>query len=127
MNDDYTERRQHVRIYFWPEEEVRGILVREGGEEKIEVPVLNLSEGGICFVLNKNSEVVAGNRFTLSCLQDKVGVLLKSEVSMQITWTLQHDVLEAQTVGCEFLGMSEGAKSCLSSIITQKIAASRNG
>lgn len=127
MSTTNSEQRTSARLYFSPDELVEATFSRSGNLSRTNTAtVLNISEGGLCFTFNKSNIFYKGDRFTLLKLEDKLGPLFKGRVEMEVRWTIQHQDLSEQSVGCVFLAGPKNLQSCLASLISQKMTSGHN-
>ena len=108
MANNGAEHRRYERVYFSREQEVTGVLARSGaGADGLQVKILNLSEGGLFFIVKKNTAgaIRAGDRVTLQGLRCPDPLHIAQELSLEIKWISDDALLENIGYGCEFVDL----------------------
>ena len=112
MQDDngFTERRQYNRVVFSAGDNVLGEFDLPGiFDEVISVKILDLSAGGLRFVLPRDAsgDIDVGYNLFLQKIIGMSRLEFVSRMELEVRWILDNPAFENVMIGCEFLSVSE--------------------
>ena len=105
MKTDFHEKRKHARVYFSPEDRVRGIFVFPDFEQvSFAAPVLDLSLGGLHFVVKREelNALEEGSRLMLVELSFAGDLVCEEAVELTVRRVFDHPMVSNVSLGCEF-------------------------
>ncbi|MBF0102715.1 MAG: PilZ domain-containing protein [Desulfobacterales bacterium] len=103
---DLADKRRYIRIFFPVDLTIRGtITIPENLDSKLDVRIMNLSEGGIGFTLNKNAyrKIYRGENLTLNEVSGYEPIHFLNNIELIIRWVLDEKDLEHYGLGGEFV------------------------
>lgn len=106
----FTERRQYNRVVFSASDNVLGEFDLPGiSDEVILVKILDLSAGGLRFVLPRDAcgDIDAGYNLFLQTIIGMSRLEFVSRMELEVRWILDNPAFENVMIGCEFLSVSE--------------------
>ena len=115
------ENRRYRRIYFPREQAVTGVLARPGsGVGDLPVKILNLSEGGLFFTVNKTrlGALRTGETVTLQALRGPDPLDIAQDVALEIKWISDNALLENIGLGCEFVDLPHAQQQLIRDLVT---------
>jgi c-di-GMP-binding flagellar brake protein YcgR len=117
-----TERRRYIRIYFDNLTELQGkVAISTKEDQYLNVPILDLSLGGVHFTIEEPQQFLVGDRLTLVSLQHRDGLHLEEKIAMEIRWVFIHPDFRRTYVGCMFTGLSDQSQQALTHLIESKL------
>ena len=125
MEDDGINRRRLKRIYFPQAHVVEGTLILSGtGKNDLRVKILNLSEGGLFFIHEKegvDTFFQEGDTLHLKDIKGPDPLNLRREVAMEVKWVSGDDLMENIGYGCEFIDLPIVEKYIIRDVVTSYI------
>lgn len=122
MNEEIKERRRYKRFYFSVEDGLVGVF-RAGKKQNISASIMNLSAGGLYFVLEKNvtKKINVGQRVLLREVlgDERLGFL--RDIEMEIRWMAETKDLKHKGYGCEFLNVTTEDRKKISEFVDFEI------
>jgi len=120
VSENPADRRRFKRAIFTIEDNVVGILSIPGVHEKaFSTNILNISEGGLQFTLDKENKnkIRAGDRVVV--LQIKAPTTLKflMNIDAEIKWVLSNELLDDAGAGCQFINVSPTSREQISGFV----------
>ncbi|MBN1255387.1 MAG: PilZ domain-containing protein [Deltaproteobacteria bacterium] len=110
MVDEEKERRRFQRIFFSLKDEIIGIFSFPDLQRGVlAAHIINVSEGGMGLVLNKEEKnrIKKGDQLTLAQVRGIKGLESLRHVEVEIKWILDNPSLELIGFGCEFVNFTE--------------------
>lgn len=118
---DYTEQRQHVRVYFEGLDELQCRFAREpAGAGAHGAAVHDLSLGGLHLSLEQDGGFAVGARLSLLRLIYRSGQVCETPVSMKIRWIFARPGFSRLYMGCQFLDLSAPVRAWITALATAK-------
>jgi len=108
-----VEKRRFSRVFFSIKDEVLGLFTHSDSEkEMITANIVNLSEGGLHFVLgrNKNKKFIGGDRLVFSEIKAKKTLEFVADIEVEIKWVLDDQYLKHVGFGCEFVNIPDAKR-----------------
>lgn len=118
MSSDSLEKRRHKRVLFSIQERITGSIEKVGepvGKWCRAVPILNLSKGGIGFILERGMDIPiqTGTQLKLTdmWIEKKsahhldLRALSDADITMVVRWVLDNSYLQHLGFGCEFVNL----------------------
>ena len=108
---DGSERRQFRRVAIPADDGIVGFISspRLIADDSIAVNIIDLSAGGLHFILPRGSfkEISTDDHLTLKEIKGTKNLDFISNVELEIKWIADHQSLKHIGLGCEFLNISE--------------------
>jgi hypothetical protein len=118
---DYSERRQHVRVYFDGLDELRCRFAREATAPAIHAAAVHdLSLGGLHLSLEEDGGFAVGGHLTLLALSYRTGQVCDMRVDMVIRWIFARPGFSRIYLGCQFLDLADPARAWMTALVTAK-------
>jgi c-di-GMP-binding flagellar brake protein YcgR len=134
MVEAEKERRRFQRIFFSLEDGIQGTFTFSDLHKGIFTAyILNLSEGGVGFVLNKKEDkkIEKGNGVILTQIRGIRGLEPRMNIEAEVRWILDKPALEFLGFGCEFLRvpapLQAQIRACIDSLCSGKIGSRPEG
>jgi c-di-GMP-binding flagellar brake protein YcgR len=111
------ERRSVIEI------KIDGIFYFKGGnQELITARIINISEGGLSFVLKKdeNKEAVEGKHLILKEIKGAETLQSITDLELEIKWIVVPPSFDNFGIGCEFINASEKVRAQLRQFVHSK-------
>ncbi len=110
---DYSERRQHVRVYFdGLPDELRCRFAREATAPAVHAAAVHdLSLGGLHLSLEEDGGFAVGGHLTLLALVYRTGQVCEMRVDMVIRWIFARPGFSRIYLGCQFLDLPDPARA----------------
>lgn len=104
-----AEKRRFERYVFHNEERIVVFLALDNGSDAVEAKILNISQGGLGLVMEKNRD--PGLKEEAILFLKEVGGNgrisgLKGH-SIKVKWILDYEPLDNLAIGCEFLNLND--------------------
>lgn len=108
MDKKDFDKRQFVRVYFPMEMIVEGVVTLPGTQQDSITRVLNLSQNGLCFVLDNNNarNVKVSDSVRLKELTGLEPFALSREIDVEVKWFLDHESFDHVMFGGEFTDLT---------------------
>ncbi len=109
MRKNNINKRRFERVFFSKKQVVEGRIILSDANKNITVRVLNISEGGLHFTWKNQSSCTLeiNDQVTLKSLTSLESFCLPPNITLEIKWVLDHEVLEFTGYGCEFKGLTD--------------------
>jgi predicted RNA binding protein with dsRBD fold (UPF0201 family) len=128
MNTQGHERRKFVRIFFQSDEKVMSTVVFPNEDnKKVTAGVLNLSEEGVCLVLerrflkeNKTVKIYKGDRLLLNDIVGITPEIKISEQELKVKWVIDNLYFNHMEIGCHMLNVSERVRDGIQQVISSR-------
>lgn len=122
MEEDFAERRRHIRVYFESMEETscrfspveRAINLWSGS-------VLDLSLGGLHLSVKESAGLAIGDPLILSSLSHRTGPVCDEPIPMEVRWVFAQPEFSRLYVGCRFLFLPEKSRCHIANLISVKL------
>jgi c-di-GMP-binding flagellar brake protein YcgR len=124
MKSEKGLRRYH-RVYFEPQNNISASLsVPEKDTERVSVPVLNLSAGGIFFTWNRENPVhfQSGDSLVLLEISGLRELEFLTRIEMKVVWVLDHAGLNHIGYGCEFQNIPDPVRDRINRYVEDRYA-----
>jgi len=113
-------KRKYTRIYFPGEQKIAGIIAlpyRRGEDQQVKI--LNLSEGGLFFIKNKENtdHITVGDTIILKSIHGPGPLNVSQEIDMEIKWVSDDPLLENIGYGVEFIDLPTPAAQLFREVI----------
>lgn len=108
MDSHAHEKRQFKRIIFSSDDGVIGIFRHQEKEDQlIASNIVNISEGGIQFIIKKGrrDDLKEGDLLTLTRIKGKSDLEFPCETGIEIRWILDLNYFDHVGVGCQFVAI----------------------
>lgn len=128
MKPEFRERRKFRRVLFSIDQGVSGQIRSRDSKysNPLDAPILDISEGGIGFVLDPiyEKEIKINDQLKLTqltiCVDDQKRVFsLEVHQSMTVRGKIKADFLNHIGVGCDFTGITSGIWSEIKEFIKE--------
>lgn len=95
---------------------------KSGNQELITARIINISEGGLNFVLKKdeNKEAVVGKHLILKEIKGAEPLQSITDLELEIKWIAVPPSFDHFGIGCEFINASEKARTQLRQFVRSK-------
>lgn len=113
--------RFYPRIFFSAKADLKAAIVICGRpDDSISVHILNLSEGGIGFAVQKDkaAKINIGEHLILKKISGDVNWEFLSESKLEIKWISDYDCLNNMAFGCEFIDPPQSVRDGIRQQIT---------
>jgi c-di-GMP-binding flagellar brake protein YcgR len=122
MDEEIQEQRRYKRFYFSVEDGLVGVF-RIGKKQNINASIMNLSAGGLFFVLEKNvaKKINVGQRVLLKEVLGDERLDFLRGIEMEIRWMAEINGLNHTGYGCEFLNVTKEAREKISEFVDFEI------
>ncbi len=122
MTKKNMEKRQYKRLFFSKDQNIMAtVSLPHHIENTVEVPILNLSEGGIFIRFSQQNKQLAtaqkGEHLILKEIRGITPPVRINTTNMEIRWLLKDKLLDHMGFGCEFKDMNEASKKQLHQLI----------
>ena len=125
---DYSERRQHVRVYFDGLDELRCRFAREATAPPIHAAAVHdLSLGGLHLSLEEDGGFAVGGHLPLLALAYRTGQVCEMRVDMVIRWIFARPGFSRLYMGCQFLDLPDPARAWITALVAAKERAAAAG
>ena len=125
---DYSERRQHVRVYFDGLDELQCRFIRAtAAAEPHAAAVHDLSLGGLHLSLGQDGGFAVGGHLTLLALAYRTGQVCEMRVDMVIRWIFARPGFSRLYMGCQFLDLPDTGRAWITALVTAKERAAAPG
>lgn len=122
MNNNFEERRQHIRVYFESLEEMGCEFSYGAGAARVSsASVLDMSLGGLHLVVDKPCDFAAGERITLNRLHHRADLLSEEPIPAEIRWVFTSEEFSRVYLGCKFLELSPKSQTGIANLISAKL------
>ncbi|MDX9840711.1 MAG: PilZ domain-containing protein [Desulfobulbus sp.] len=125
---DYSERRQHVRVYFDGLDELQCQFVQAtAAAEPHAAAVHDLSLGGLHLSLGQDGGFAVGGRLSLQRLAYRNGQVCEARVPMEIRWIFARPGFSRLYMGCQFLDLPDTVRAWITALVAAKERAAAAG
>ncbi|MFH0998206.1 MAG: PilZ domain-containing protein [Pseudomonadota bacterium] len=114
------ERRCYKRVFYTAEDQMTGLFVFPGNNQKIlEAHILNVSVGGLHFTIKRNGMIPLkmGDRLKLIKLMGNSPLRIASDIEIEIKWVLDYRLMKHVGFGCEFRNLPDMISAQISDFI----------
>ncbi len=118
------EQRRFQRAVFSIGDGVIGVFSSNGlKNDSIAASIMNLSAGGLQFILPRDTsqEIGAGDRLILREIKGTVDLELASNNELEVKWIMELQIFEYIGIGCEFLNISEATRVQIDQFVDSEI------
>jgi len=97
------ERRKNKRIFFTNEDGIEGVF-KFPDKEPITTNIMNLSSGGLQFVLDRKQieKIAKGDHLLLEKIKGNEELNFLNDIKLEVKWILDLQFFEHAGIGCEF-------------------------
>ena len=120
MDSNTHEKRQFKRVIFSSDDGVVGIFRHHGmGDQLIASNIVNISEGGLQFIIKKDKkkEMKEGDILTLTRIKGKADLEFTDDTEIEVRWILDLNYFDHVGVGCQFLEIQDMLKDQIKKFI----------
>lgn len=121
LENDFSERRKHIRIYFAPSEVLTGNLLLPGKEKGSPCKVLDLCQNGLHIALEEIMPLEQGEILTLHGLHNQKTTISEETITIIIRWVFNHAEFNKTYIGCEFTQLPEQSQINITNLISNTL------
>ncbi len=116
-----VEQRQHKRYVFSKNSDVRASMSFGKGGGKVEVKILNISEGGLGLAAEKNQleHLEVEDELLMESVQGHPILDLLAGERVRVKWILNYEPLAHLGFGCEFISLKTISKQQIQGFIAE--------
>ena len=122
MEDDFAERRRHIRVYF---DSLAETSCRFSPDEQAitlwSASVLDLSLGGLHLSVKGCAGLAVGDPLILASLSHRTGPVCDEPIPMEVRWVFAQPEFSHLYVGCRFLYLPEKSRCHIANLISVKL------
>jgi c-di-GMP-binding flagellar brake protein YcgR len=122
--DSFQDQRKYPRIFFPAEKVALAKIVPAGGEESVDVRLLNVSEGGVGFHLKRSADIrlKVNDPVLLIAIFGHPHLNSISDLPMEVRWIMDEEYLDHVAVGCEFINLDDHNRELLQDFVLVELS-----
>ena len=121
---DGPEKRRFKRTVFSIEDGIIGVFSsNDFTNDSIAASIMNLSAGGLQFILPRSSypEIGTGDRLILREIKGTTDLKFISNLELEVKWVLDLQIFDHVGIGCEFLNVSDAIMDQIDRFVDSEI------
>ena len=123
MGKKWDDIRKHKRVFFPAGQGIDAEFSLPGIESRIHAKILDLSGGGMGFVIKRhpNLKFKQGDVLDLLALNAPAGPLIQTRLSVEIRWVAEVENFANTGLGCRFIDIPEETEKRIVSYVEEML------